>query len=83
MLITLMNGLIGQTYYAVSGRRPSAGVRILLRIINALFILFLYVLAGIDFVIVYSFIILLSDVDAIAEIFEKKYKRTSTEPPLA
>jgi hypothetical protein len=71
---TNMNGILGQTYCAIVGKELSMRVRIILRIINAIIIVVLYTIAGVDWVIVYGLIVVIADIDAIAEYLEKKGK---------
>ena len=48
--------------------------RIGVRIINAAIVIFIYKKVGLDWVIVYSLIVLMADLDSIAEQLEKKFK---------
>ncbi len=69
-----MDGIINQIYKVVTGRDLPMKVRIALRVINGIAIILIYKKFGLDWVIVYSLILVVSDLDSIAEKMQKKDK---------
>lgn len=69
-----MDGIINQIYKAVTGKDLPMKVRIALRVINGIAIILIYKKFGLDWVIVYSLILVVSDLDSIAEKMQKKDK---------
>lgn len=67
-----MDGIINATYKWIFGKDLPMKIRIALRIINGIIIVAIYKKFGLDWVIVYSLIVVVADVDSIAEKMEKK-----------
>lgn len=59
---------------AITGKRSDdMRVKVFLRLLNAVIIVFIKMHAGIDWVVAYGLIIVITDLDSIAENIEKKW----------
>lgn len=70
-----MDGIVNQSLLFMFGKGIPMKFRVMVRVVNALIVIVLYEKGGVDWVIVYSLIVVMSDLDSIAEKLEKKYKK--------
>jgi hypothetical protein len=70
-----MDGLLNQSLLNIFGKGIPMKFRIAVRVINATIVILIYNKLGIDAVIVYTAIVLMTDLDSIAEQLEKKFQK--------